>query len=106
MATQLGKLRIDVIETDDDALWVRGVYTSLHDRDVYRATREAGATILFEARESLGLPELSEAALLEGIDHVHFSTPNTQTTQYSICVLKPEIAEGLKPMAWDSYRLG
>jgi hypothetical protein len=64
MATQLGELSIDAIETDkDQAVFVRGVFTSLHNKNVYVATRAGGARLLFDARESAGLPVISEADL-------------------------------------------
>jgi hypothetical protein len=109
MATQLGELSIDAIETDkDQAVFVRGVFTSLHNKNVYVATRAGGARLLFDARESAGLPVISEADLEAKINFMYFETPKKRTTKFEIAISHDNraIIEGLKPMAWDSYRLG
>ncbi len=59
MATETGTIQIERIDSDDKGtLVVNGVFSSLNERNVYKATLDVGVTILLEARDSTMSPPM------------------------------------------------
>ena len=102
MSTQLGELEIDSIE----GTTVRGRFTSVYEKNVYRAHPEWGASMLYDAFSSLSGQKRSVAELAPFVAKVHFATPNTASTAFTVEVTDPSVLEGLTTGAWDSYYLG
>ena len=102
MATQLGDLEISSI----DGTTIRGNFRSRHDKNVHRAYPGWGASLLYDAFSSLAGLSRSESELEKHIRSVHFTTPDTYRTDFTVEVDDPAILEGLSPGAWDSYFLG
>ena len=85
---------------------MRGSFRSLHDKNVHRASPGWGASLLYDAFSSLAGLSRSESELAKHIRSVHFTTPGTARTEFTVEVDDPAILEGLSPGAWDSYFLG
>lgn len=106
MATTLGEIQLEGFEETDGIMFVSGRFKSLEEQNVYNATNDFGVTVLREALEQLGLPDASLATLRECVDNVSFATPNAPATTFKFIVSDLALARSLRPIAWDSYRLG
>src|SRR5687768_17274509 len=99
MATQLGEAEIDSIEGPV----VRGSFKSVYTKNVHTASRDWGASLLYDAFSSLVGQRREESALLPFIKSVHFATPNQPRTEFTIEVTDPDVLAGLTTGYWESY---
>jgi hypothetical protein len=106
MSTTLGEIQIDELQESDGVMFVRGRFKSLAEENVYRATNDFGVTVMLEAIETLGITDRSLAQLRAAIDNVSFETPNKKATNFKLCLADMDLARRLRPVAWESFRLG
>lgn len=102
MATQLGQAEIRSIE----GTIVKGWFRSCYEKNVYSAYPGWGAGLLYDAFSSLCDLNRSESDLRLCIKSVTFTSPNAESTEFSIEVTDPSVLSGLETGHWDSYYLG
>lgn len=102
MATQLGDIQIDSIE----GTTVRGHFRSVYEKNVYSASPQWAAMLLYDAFSSLEGIQRSESDLLPHITAAEFATPNKPSTKFTIEVDDPALLKGLGTGAWESYYIG
>jgi hypothetical protein len=102
MATKLGDVEISSIEGARIRGWFRSVYTE----NVHQATPDWGAAMLWDAFSSLSGQSRDERELLRHIVAVHFDSPNTPSTTFTLDVDDPAVLAGLSDGAWESYYIG
>jgi hypothetical protein len=78
----------------------------VNQKNVYTASPDWGAGLLYDAFSSLAGKERSESTLRPCIKSVHFTTPNEPRTDFTIEVTDPEVLTDLITGYWESYYLG